>query len=114
MLKLALRTIGMIIGLLAAALMLIVDILYSLAHTLSRLAGYSADTTHFFIGLLATIIGLVGAFLADPLPMASVVLMLVAAVGFFFLVGAWAIIPAIFFVIAILIVFFDRGRSRAA
>ncbi|HEX8995150.1 MAG TPA: hypothetical protein VF812_03880 [Ktedonobacterales bacterium] len=114
MLKLALRTVGMVIGLLAAALMLIVDILYSLAHTLSRMAGYSADTTHFFIGLVVTLVGLVGAFLADPLPTASVVFMLIAAVGFFFLVGAWAIIPAIFFAIAILIVFFDRSRRRAA
>jgi hypothetical protein len=113
MFKLAMRTMGMILGLLAGALMLIIDILYSLVHTLSKLAGYSADTTHFFIGLLFTIIGVVGAFLADPLPNASIVLMLVAAAAFFFLVGAWAIIPAVFFVLAILIVFFDRRRARA-
>lgn len=112
MLKLALRTIGMIVGLFAGALMLLVDILYSLAHTLSRLAGYSADTTHFFIGLMITIVAFVGAFLADPLPIASVVMMLVAAVAFFFLVGAWALIPGVFFLIASAIIFFDRGRSR--
>lgn len=114
MFKLAMRTIGTIIGLLAGALMLIVDILYSLAHVITRVAGYPTDTTHFFIGLLVTIIGVVGAFLADPLPTASVVLMLVAAVAFFFLVGLWAIIPAVFFAIAIVIVFLDRGRARAS
>ncbi|MDE3228654.1 MAG: hypothetical protein KGO05_02135 [Chloroflexota bacterium] len=112
MFRLAMRTIGTILGLLAGALMLIIDILYSLAHAISRVAGYPTDTTHFFLGLLVTIIGVVGAFLADPLPMASVVLMLISAVAFFFLVGAWAIIPAIFFAIAIVIVFLDRGRSR--
>ena len=111
MLKLALRTVGMLLGLLAAALMLIVDILYSLTHTLSELAGRNTgNTTTFFIGLMVTIFGLVGALLADPWPMASVVMMVVAAVVFFFLVGAWALIPAVFFAIAILIVFFDRRR----
>ena len=111
MLKLALRTIGMLLGLLAAALMLIVDILYSLTHALSELAGHNTgNTTTFFIGLMVTIFGLVGALLADPWPMASVAMMVVAAVVFFFLVGAWALIPAVFFAIAILIVFFDRRR----
>jgi cell division protein FtsW (lipid II flippase) len=93
--------------------MLIIDILYSLAHVISRVSGYPTDTSHFFIGLIVTIIGVVGAFLADPLPTASVVLMLIAAVAFFFLVGAWAIIPGIVFLIAIVIVFFDRSRARA-
>ncbi len=114
MLKLAMRTVGMVIGLLAGAVMLIIDILYSLAHTIERMAGYPRDTSHFFIGLLVTIIGVVGAFLADPLPVASVVMMLIAAIGFFFLVGAWATIPAILFAIAIIIVFVDRGRRAAA
>ncbi len=112
MFKLAMRTVGMIFGLLGAVLMLLVDILYSLFHTLSRLAGYSADTTHFFIGLMVTIFGLVGAFLADPMPITSVVMMLAAMIAFFLLTGAWAIIPAVFFVIAILIIFFDRSRRR--
>lgn len=113
MFKLAMRTVGMIIGVLAAALMLIVEILYSLAHTLAELAGHgTANTTYFFIGLMVSLFGLVGAFLADPLPIASVVMMLGAAVAFFFLVGAWAIIPAVLFAIAIVIVFVDRGRHR--
>ncbi len=113
MLKLALRTIGMILGLLAGAIMLIIDILYSLTNTLSKLAGDTGFTSHFFLGLLCVILGVVGAFLADPLPTASVVLMLIAAVAFFFLVGAWAIIPGIIFLIAIAIVFFDRSRAKA-
>lgn len=113
MLKLAMRTIGMIVGLLAGAVMLIIDILYSLTRSIERLAGNPQDTSHFFIGLLVTIIGVVGAFLADPLPIASVVMMLIAAIGFFFLVGLWAIIPAILFAVAIIIVFVDRGRRAA-
>lgn len=114
MLKLALRTVGMILGLLASALVLIIDILYSLTNTLVKASGHTGVDSHFFIGLLVTLIGVVGAFLADPLPTASVVLMLIAAIGFFFLVGFWAIIPAIVFLIAIVIVYLDRGRRAKA
>ena len=114
MLKLALRTIGMILGLLASALVLIIDILYSLTNTLVKASGHTGVDSHFFIGLLVTLIGVVGAFLADPLPDVSVILMLIAAVGFFFLVGPWAIIPGIVFLIALVIVFLDRGHAKKA
>ncbi len=110
--RLVLRTVGMLIGLFAAVLMLLVNILYTLAHALSRLTGYPADTTHFFIGLMITLVALVGAFLADPLPTASIVMMLVGMIAFFFIAGAWAIIPAVFIVIAAAIIFFDRSRRR--
>jgi len=113
MFKLAMRTVGMILGLLAAILMLTIEVLYSLARSLAELAGHgTANTTYFFIGFIVSLAGMVGAFLADPLPIASVVMMLGATVAFFFLVGAWALIPAIFFVIASVIVFVDRGRRR--
>ena len=115
MLRLALRTIGMILGLLASALVLIIDILYSLTNTLINASGHPTGVdSHFFIGLLVTLIGVVGSFLADPLPDVSVVLMLIAAVAFFFLVGLWAIIPAIVFLIALVIVFLDRGHKAKA
>ncbi|HEU5346190.1 MAG TPA: hypothetical protein VFU60_17715 [Ktedonobacterales bacterium] len=113
MLKLALRTIGFILGLLASAIVLIIDILYSLTNTLVKAGGGSGFQSHFFIGILLVIIGAVGAFLADPLPTASVVLMLIAGIAFFFLVGFWAVIPAIVFLLAILLVFFDRNRAKA-
>jgi hypothetical protein len=113
MLKLALRTIGFILGLLASALVLIIDILYSLTNTLVKASGGTGVNSHFFIGILLVIVGAVGAFLADPIPMASVVLMLIAGIAFFFLVGGWAIIPAIVFLIAIALVFFDRNRAKA-
>ncbi len=114
--QLALRIIGMITGFVAAVIMLITDVLYSVSHVLARVVGISADSTHFFWGLLITIIGFVGALLAPFSWGASVLLMLVATVAFFFVAGFWAIIPAIFFVVAMLLVYFDRGataRTRA-
>lgn len=112
--QLALRLIGMIIGFGAAVIMLIVNILYSLSHVLGRMAGITADSSHFWLGLLVTIVGFVGALLAPFSWGASVLLMLVATVAFFFLVGWWAIIPAIFFVISMLLVYRDRGTATTA
>lgn len=112
MLNLALRTVGAVVGVVAAAVMLTLNVLYSLSHTIARLAGFAPNQSHFFIGLLVTLIGLFGAIVAPLMPTISVALMVIATVAFFFVVGAWAIIPGVLFVIAIAIVFADRGRKR--
>ena len=52
-----------------------------------------------------------GFFREQQKPSASIVLMLIATIGFFFVVGWWAIIPAVFFVIAMLLVYRDRGEA---
>lgn len=104
----------MLVGFFAAIVMLVVDILYSLSHVLGSIAGLTGDSSHFFIGLLFTIIGFVGALMAPFSWGSSIVLMAVATVAFFFIVGWWAIIPAIFFVIAMLLVYRDRGQAVRA
>lgn len=111
--QLGLRIIGMIVGFIAAAIMLVVDILYSVLHVLARITGVSADSSHFFWGLFVTIIGFVGALLAPFSRTASLVLMLVSTVAFFFVVGFWAIIPAVFFAGAIVLVYLDRGATSS-
>ncbi len=112
--RLGLRVIGMLVGFFAAVVMLVVDILYSLAHVLGRAAGLIADPSHFFIGLLFVIIGFVGALMAPFSWGSSIILMLISTVAFFFITGWWAIIPAIFFVIAMWLVYRDRGQAIQA
>jgi len=56
-------------------------------------------------------VGFIGALLAPFSWSASVLLMLVATVAFFFVAGWWAIIPAVFFVVAMLLVYRDRGAT---
>lgn len=109
--QLALRIIGMIVGFVASVVMLLVDVLYSVSHVLARVTGISADSSHFFWGLLITVVGFIGALLAPFSWGASVLLMLVATVAFFFVVGFWAIIPAVLFVVAMLLVYRDRGAT---
>lgn len=102
------RTVALIVGLIGVVLALIVDILYSLAHVLGMIAGFSADTGHFFWGLLVVLVGLGGSFLAPILPILAAVMLLGAGIGFFFVVGWWAVIASPFLFVAAILTFSNR------
>ena len=50
----------MIVGLVGTCIAFAVDLLYSVAHVLGRVANITNDTGHFWWGLLVTIVALVG------------------------------------------------------
>ena len=115
--RLSLRTLALILGLIGALVGFIVSMFYSLFHVLGRVAGITADSSHFFIGLGLTIVAVVGALLAPISGIVAALLMLAAVVGFAFIVGWWAILPAIFLVPAIVLAFSNRalqGREQSA
>lgn len=115
--RLSLRTLGMIIGLIGAAVGFIVVLLYSIFHLLGRIAGIAPDSSHFLLGLLATIAAIVGALFAVPSGVIGAVLLLAATVGFFFATGWWGILPALFLVPAAVLAFSNRifgSRQRTA
>lgn len=92
----ATRLIATFNGIVTIAATIVIDILYSLAHSLERIVGVNPDSSHFFIGLacaLVEVLGLIASFFNWYV---GAVLMLIGAIGFFFLVGWWAIIPLIF------------------
>ena len=102
------RTIAMIVGLIGTALALIIDILYSLVHVLGRVAGFTNDTYHFFWGLLVVLVALGGSFLAPVVPILSAIMLLAAGIGFFFVVGWWAVIASPFLIVAAVLTFSNR------
>lgn len=106
--RFSLRTIAMIVGLIGALLALVINIFYSLLHTLGEIAGISSDTTHFFYGLFVVLVGAVGAFLAPILPIVSAIMLAAAGVAFFFIVGWWALIASPFFLVAAALTFSNR------
>lgn len=108
----AMRVVGMIVGLVGTAIALILNILYSLAHVLGRISGISADSSHFFIGLGLTLVALVGSLTALTSPETSAVLLVIATIGFFFIMGWWALIIAPFLLVAAALVYLDRTRAR--
>lgn len=98
--RFSMRTVAMIVGLVGTVLALIVNVMYSLLHTLGRVTGVTADTGHFFWGLFVVLLGLSGSLLAPILPIVSCILLAVAGVALFFVVGWWALIASPFLLVA--------------
>ncbi|HEU0027330.1 MAG TPA: hypothetical protein VFQ25_09460 [Ktedonobacterales bacterium] len=105
------RTLGMISGILASVVAVIVDFLYSFFHVLGRVTGITNDSSHFWWGLLVTLIGFVGSLLSIGSPVLAAILMLIAGVAFFWLVGWWAIFASVFFFIGAALVILDSRRA---
>jgi hypothetical protein len=101
--------VTMALGLVGAILGFVINSFYSLFHFLGRISGITADSSHFFIGLGLTIIAVIGSLAALVAPELSALILLVATIGFFFIMGWWAIIPAIFLLVAAW--FALRGRQ---
>lgn len=112
--RLALRTLGMFAGIFASVVALLIDSLYSLFHVLGRMTGVTDDASHFWWGLLVTLIGFVGALLSIPTPVVASIMMLVAGIAFFWIAGWWAIFASLFFFVGAALVFLDRGRATSA
>lgn len=106
--RFSLRAIATIIGLAGAVVALVVDLLYTVANVLGKVAGVTNDTNHFFYGLFVVLFGAVGAFLAPILPIVAAIMLLAAGVAFFFVVGWWAFIASPFFVVAALLTFSNK------
>ena len=106
------RAVTLAIGLVGAILAFVVNTLYSLAHVLARLSGITADRSHFFIGTGLSIVAAIGAALVIASPEGGAVLMVLATIGLFFILGWWAIIPAVFLLSAAGLALFYRLSAR--
>jgi hypothetical protein len=102
------RTVSMAVGLVGSVIGWVVVALYSLVHVLVRIAGVTADRSHFFIGTGLSILAVIGSILVVGSPEVGAVLLIAATIGLFFIIGWWAIIPAIFLVGAAVIAFMSR------
>ncbi|HLZ20923.1 MAG TPA: hypothetical protein VKQ30_02195 [Ktedonobacterales bacterium] len=102
---------ALILGLVAFVVGFIINVVHSsFAHLFEP-----GSSTHGFIALLFLLIGLVGAFVALPRPVAAAVLMVIAAIGFIVFVGfGGGIVPAILFLLAALLAYVDRSATARA
>jgi hypothetical protein len=105
------RTIGMVFGIFGSVVAVIVDFLYSFFHVLGRVTGITSDPSHFWWGLLVALIGFVGSLLSIGSPVVAAILMLIAGVALFWLVGWWAIFASVFFFIGAALAILDRRRA---
>ncbi len=112
--QLSLRTIALIVGLIGSVLALIVNLLYSFFHILGRIAGVTQDSAHFFFGLLVVLLGVAGSLMAPIFPMPAGLLLAVAGVAFFFVVGWWALIVSPFLLVAAVLTLSNRRVNLPA
>ncbi len=101
--RISLFTPSVAIGLIGGLLALTVTALYSLFHLLKEALGVPNDAVHFFFGLMVVLVGMAGTFLAPILARLGAVLLVVAGIALFFVVGWWALIVSPFFLIAALL-----------
>lgn len=111
--RLALRIVAAIIGVVGAIVAFIVNILYSGVNDLMTVAGDPHRQTHGFIGLLLVLLGLVGAFVGIPAPVVGALLMAIAGVGFIFIVHWWALIASPLLLLAAVLAYRDRNKEPA-
>jgi lysylphosphatidylglycerol synthetase-like protein (DUF2156 family) len=106
------RVATMGIGLVGAVIGFVVNALYSLLHLLGRISGITSDRSHFFIGTGLSILAAIGAILVVSSPEAGALVLVLATIGFFFIVGWWAIIPAVFLIGAAVLAIMNREEYR--
>jgi hypothetical protein len=113
-LNIAARTVGMIIGLVGAVIAFVITIFTVAARHIGDLVNPGTTaTSHGFLGIVAFIVGLVGALLALPSPIVSAVLMVIAGLLMLYVAGAWGIIPLVLLVVGAVLVYLDRRGTHA-
>lgn len=105
--KIAMRMLATIIGVVGSIVALIVSIS---ASVLKDLTG-NHNQAHGFVGLLLVVISFIGALVAVPFPVVAAVLMLVGGLGMIYVAGAGAIIGAPLLLIAAVLAYMDRRKA---
>lgn len=107
--KLVGRLGALVFGILGFLLGLIFDAIYAGATHIFE----PGNQTHGFIAFLLLLLGFVGALIALPSPTIAAALLAIAAVGFLIIAHGWAVVPAIFLLIAALLAYVDRSKQTA-
>lgn len=92
--RVALRLAALVLGVIGAFDGVIINILVSTVHRIDQVLGGSADPTHGFIGFALCLAFLVGAVLALRFPLVAGIILILAGIGFFFIVHAWALLAS--------------------
>jgi hypothetical protein len=90
------RTLALISGIIGGVIGFIINILNSSLHFVGQIVGFTDSGGHLFIGTLVAIVACVGAILVMFSPEVGGILLILCTIGFFFAIGWWALIPAIF------------------
>jgi len=107
------RVIVFVLGVFGALEALFINIIYSSSTRFQNLVGLSPDASHGFIGLGLVLLGILGAILVlfrALIP--GAVLLLIAGVGFFFIVHWWALLASPQMLLAAFLAFYHYWERQ--
>lgn len=110
--RLAMRVLAAIIGIVGAVVALIVNIFFSVGNDTFRVLGMTNNQSHGLIGLLLVVIAVIGSLMAIAWPVTGALLLLIAAVGFMVIVQWWAFIASPLLLLAALLAYLDRKKEQ--
>lgn len=108
------RVFALILGIAGGVIGFIINIVNSSVHFVGQVAGFTDNGGHLFIGTLVSIVACIAAILALFAPEVAAVLLILCAIGYFFAIGWWALIPAIFLLLGAWLAMRGRSERRTA
>lgn len=112
--RFSMRLFALILGIVGAVIGFIINILNSSIHFVGQLAGFTDNGGHLFIGTLVAIVACIASLLIMVMPQVGGIVLILCAIGFFFAIGWWALIPAVFLVIGAWLALRPRAQRYTA
>lgn len=108
------RVLALIFGIAGGVIGFVINILNSSMHFIGQITGFTDSGGHLFIGTLVSIVACVAGILALFAPEVAAILLILCAIGYFFAISWWALIPAIFLLLGAWLAMRGRAERRAA
>ncbi len=106
------RMMALILGIIGGVIGFVINILNSTMHFVGQITGITTHGGHLFIGTLIAIIACIGAIIVMFVPEVGGIILILCTVGFFFAIGWWALIPAVFLLLGAWLAFNSRAERR--
>ena len=104
------RMLALIFGIAGGVIGFVINIINSATRFVGQVVGITDHGGHVIIGTLVAIVACIAAILAMFIPEVGAILLVLCAIGFFFAIGWWALIPAVFLLVGAW--FAMRGRAE--
>jgi hypothetical protein len=90
------RMLALILGIAGGIIGFVINLINSSARFVGQIFGFTDTGGHVIIGTLVAIVACIAGILMMFMPEVGSILLILCTVGFFFAIGWWALIPAVF------------------
>jgi len=108
------RILALSFGIAGGVIGFVINIINSSARFVGQIFGFTDTGGHVIIGRLVAIVACIGAILVMFMPEVGAILLILCTIGFFFAIGWWALIPAVFLLIGAWLAMRARSERRQA